>query len=58
MLLGLLGLSAAFDCVDHVILQRRLHSVFGLTDIVLQWIELFLLTVALSPTFVSDDYAP
>jgi len=41
-LLGLLDLSVAFDCVDHVMLLLRLHSAFGLTDVVLQWSESFL----------------
>ena len=41
-LLGLLDLSAAFDCVDHTILLQRLRSVFGPTDVVLQCIESFL----------------
>ena len=26
------------DCVDHTILLQRVYSVFGLTDVVLQWI--------------------
>ena len=37
-LLGLLDLLPAFDCDDHTILLQRLRSVFGLTDVVLQWI--------------------
>jgi len=41
-LLSLLDMSAAFDCVDHVILLRRLELGFGLTDDVIKWIRSFL----------------
>jgi len=41
-LLGLLDLSAAFDCVDHAILINRLQKVFGINDTALKWITSFL----------------
>jgi len=41
-LLGMLDLSAAFDCVDHTILLQRLRIGFGLTDVALKWIVSFL----------------
>jgi len=41
-LLGLLDLSAAFDCVDHDILLRRLRQAFGIGGSALAWIESFL----------------
>jgi hypothetical protein len=41
-LLGLLDLSAAFDCVDHDILVRRLQSSFGINGSALAWVSSFL----------------
>ena len=41
-LLGLLDLSAAFDCVDHDILLWRLNTAFGIDGTALQWIKSFL----------------
>jgi len=41
-LLGLLYLSAAFDCIDQDILLHGLEVAFGLTNTVLEWIRSFL----------------
>ena len=41
-LLGLLDMSAAFDCVDHSILQQRLERNFGISGLALQWLTSFL----------------
>ena len=41
-LLGMLDLSAAFDCVDHHILLRRLRISYGITEVVLEWITSYL----------------
>ena len=40
--LALLDLSSAFDTIDHPILVHRLHTDFGFTDAVLQWLSLYL----------------
>ena len=34
--------SAAFDCIDHTTLIRRLHHSFGVTGITLSWIKSYL----------------
>ena len=47
-LLGLLDLSAAFDCVNHDILISRLQQPFGICGTTLSWIASFLSTGALS----------
>jgi len=41
-LLGLLDLSAAFDCVDHNILIDRLSQTFGIRNDALAWLSSFL----------------
>jgi hypothetical protein len=41
-LLGLLDMSAAFDCVDHNILLRRLQLRFGMAGDVINWFSSFL----------------
>ena len=41
-LLSLLDMSCAFDCVNHEILLGRLRSSYGISGVVLQWIESFL----------------
>ena len=41
-LLGMLDLSAAFNCVDHDILLNRLETSFGFADSVLDWIRSYL----------------
>ena len=50
-LLGLLDLSAAFDCVDHDILLQRLEIGLGLSDVLLRWIQSFLTNRTQQVTF-------
>jgi len=42
VLLGRMDLSAAFDCVDHDVLLRRLHVRFGVCGTAHDWIASFL----------------
>jgi len=41
-LLGILDLSAAFDCVDQDILLQQLQIGLGMSDVLLWWIRVFL----------------
>jgi len=41
-LLGLLDLSAVFDCVDHDVLLQRLRTKFGINRTALSWMASFL----------------
>jgi Reverse transcriptase (RNA-dependent DNA polymerase) len=50
-LLGLLDLSAAFDCVDHEILLHRLHQAFGINGTALGWIRSFLVGRSLQVSY-------
>lgn len=50
-LLGLLDLSAAFDCVDHGLLIRRLELNHGLGGKVLGWIQSFLTSRSLQVAY-------
>ena len=38
----LLGLSAAFDTIDHSILLERLHTSFGIDGLPLKWVKSYL----------------
>jgi len=40
-LMGLLELTAAFDCVDHTLLLKQLQLEFGFADTVLSWLTSF-----------------
>jgi len=44
-LLGLLDLSASFNCVDHSMLLEHQRSAVGLTDSVLDWVRSFLIDI-------------
>ena len=51
--LVLLDLSAAFDTIDHKILQQRLHNVFGFGDTVLSWFHSYLENRAIAVTKIN-----
>ena len=53
-LLSSIGMSAAFDCVDHSILMQRLQSTVGLFGVVLDWIKSFLSDLAQQLSTIGD----
>ena len=50
-LLGLLDLSAAFDCVNHDILLSRLERTYGIESLAIEWIRSFLVDRKQQVTF-------
>ena len=58
--LALLDFSSAFDTIDHTILVHHLHTDFGFTDTVLQWLSSYLTdrTHYVSQCNNCSDFAP
>jgi len=51
-LLALLDMSAAFDCVNHSLLLKKLSSNYGISNTVLSWFESYLLDRTQQTLFV------
>ena len=54
-LLGMLDMSAAFDCVDHIILVRRLNVSFGIDENALKWIVSYITSIETIRTLQRSD---